>query len=43
MYPANEQAAKYGMVQGVVTNDLHGRGVFTATVAGEQFSGEASP
>ena len=42
MYPANDLAAKYGMVQGQVTNDMHGRGVFTATVAGETYSGEAT-
>lgn len=42
MYPANDLAAKYGAVQGTVTNDLHGRGIFTANVAGETYTGEAT-
>lgn len=42
LYPANEAASAYGMVNGVVTNDLHGRGIFTTTINGESFSGEAT-
>ncbi len=42
MYPANDLAAKYGAVQGTVTNDMHGRGIFTATIQGEVYSGEAT-
>ncbi|MDB5928841.1 MAG: hypothetical protein JWR60_548 [Polaromonas sp.] len=42
LYPANEAAAAYGMVSGVVTNDLHGRGIFTTSINGESFSGEAT-
>ncbi|MFG5777914.1 hypothetical protein ACFIQF_12635 [Comamonas sp. J-3] len=42
MYPANELAAKYGTVQGTVTNDLHGRGIFSANILGETYSGEAT-
>ena len=42
MYPANDAAAKYGMVQGTVTNDMHGRGIFSANILGETYSGEAT-
>lgn len=42
MYPANDKAAKYGVVQGAVTNDMHGRGIFSANVAGESYTGEAT-
>ena len=42
MYPANDLAAKLGVVTGTVTNDLHGRGIFTANVNGENYSGEAT-
>ena len=42
LYPANEQATRYGMVGAVVTNDLHGRGTFSATIQGESFFGEAT-
>lgn len=42
LYPANDAASAYGMVNGVVTNDLHGRGIFTTTINGESFSGEAT-
>ncbi|MDB5868847.1 MAG: hypothetical protein JWP96_1179 [Polaromonas sp.] len=42
LYPSNEAAAAYGMVSGVVTNDLHGRGIFTTQINGESFSGEAT-
>lgn len=42
MYPANDLAAKLGVVNGTVTNDLHGRGIFTANVNGETYSGEAT-
>lgn len=42
LYPANEAAARYGMVGAVVTNDLNGRGTFTTTINGESFSGEAT-
>ena len=42
MYPANDAAAKFGVVAGTVTNDLHGRGIFTATIRGETYSGEAT-
>jgi hypothetical protein len=42
LYPANEQAAAYGVVNAVVTNDLNGRGVFTTNINGETFNGEAT-
>ena len=42
LYPSNEAATAYGMVNGTVTNDLHGRGIFTTTINGESFSGEAT-
>ena len=42
LYPANDQAVRQGMVGGVVTNDLNGRGTFNANIQGESFVGEAT-
>lgn len=42
MYPGNDLAAKYGVVQGTVTNDMHGRGIFAVNILGEAYSGEAT-
>ena len=42
LYPANDLAGGYGIINATVTNDLHGRGVFNATINGEAFSGEAT-
>lgn len=42
LYPANEQAAAFGTVMAVVTNDLNGRGHFSTNISGESFSGEAT-
>lgn len=42
LYPANEMASAYGVINAVVTNDLNGRGVFTTNINGENFSGEAT-
>ncbi len=42
LYPANEQAQASGMAVGQVTNFLDGKGAFTVTIGGEQFSGEAT-
>jgi hypothetical protein len=42
LYPANEQASGAGVVHATVTNDLQGRGVFTTTILGERFVGEAT-
>ena len=42
LYPTNDLAARYGVVIAAVTNDLHGKGVFTTHINGESFSGEAT-
>lgn len=42
LYPTNDRARGYGIVVGTVTNDLHGRGVFSANILGEQYTGEAT-
>jgi hypothetical protein len=42
LYPANEQAARHGVVAAHVTNDLHGKGTFSAVIGAESFSGEAT-
>ena len=42
LYPANDLATSYGMVNAVVTNDLNGRGNFQTTINGESFAGEAT-
>lgn len=42
LYPANDLASRYGMVNATVTNDLHGRGSFNAVINGEAFVGEAT-
>ncbi|MBB2487320.1 hypothetical protein H5407_18960 [Mitsuaria sp. WAJ17] len=42
LYPTNDLAARYGMVSATVTNDLHGKGVFSTHINGEAFSGEAT-
>ena len=42
LYPANDLASGYGVVAAVVTNDLNGRGHFSAVIAGETFTGEAT-
>jgi hypothetical protein len=42
LYPANELAGSYGIVGAVVTNDLNGRGRFSAAIGGESFSGEST-
>ena len=42
LYPANDAAARYGLVNATVTNDLHGKGVFNAAINGEAFVGEAT-
>ncbi len=42
LYPANDLASRYGMVNATVTNDLQGRGVFNAVINGEAFVGEAT-
>lgn len=42
LYPANELARGYGVINATVTNDLHGRGTFNASINGESFVGEAT-
>lgn len=42
LYPANDLASGYGVVNATVTNDLHGRGTFHTTINGETFIGEAT-
>ena len=42
LYPANDLASRYGVINATVTNDLHGRGTFNATINGESFVGEAT-
>lgn len=42
LYPANEAAAPFGMVNAIVTNDLNGRGTFSTNINGENFTGEAT-
>ena len=42
LYPANEPAARYGVISASVTNDLGGRGTFNASINGEAFVGEAT-
>ncbi len=42
LYPANDIATSYGMVNAIVTNDLNGRGNFNTTISGESFVGEAT-
>ena len=42
LYPVNQAAAASGVVSGMVTNQLNGKGSFTLNVAGETLSGEAT-
>lgn len=42
LYPLNDLASGYGLVNAIVTNDLHGRGTFSANISGENFTGEAT-
>ena len=42
LYPANDLATSYGMVNAIVTSDLNGRGSFNSTINGESFVGEST-
>jgi len=42
LYPANELASGYGVINATVTNDQHGRGTFNAMINGEGYVGEAT-
>ena len=39
LYPANDLASGYGVINATVTNDLQGRGSFNTTINGEAFAG----
>jgi hypothetical protein len=42
LYPANDLASGYGVINATVTNELQGRGSFNASINGESFVGEAT-
>ena len=42
LYPANDAATPYGVLAATVSNDLGGRGHFSAVIGGESFGGEAT-
>jgi len=42
LYPLNDIAAQWGPLQGVVTDNLAGRGTFSVHAGGEQMQGEAT-
>ncbi|WP_225781847.1 hypothetical protein [Xenophilus sp. Marseille-Q4582] len=42
LYPSNAEAARYGTLTGAVSNDMNGRGHFSAVIDGEHFQGEAT-
>jgi hypothetical protein len=42
LYPSNDLASVYGMVNAIATNDLNGRGTFSTNINGENFTGEAT-
>jgi hypothetical protein len=42
LYPANEEAAKIGVISGSVTNLMTGKGVFNVSFMGEVLTGEAT-
>jgi hypothetical protein len=42
LYPANDLASGFGVINATVTNDMHGRGSFNTTINGEAFAGEAT-
>lgn len=42
LYPANDLAARYGMVNAIVTSDLNGRCSFNSTISGESFVGDST-
>lgn len=42
LYPANDQASRYGMVSGIITNPETGHGQFSFTLNGESYAGEAT-
>ena len=42
LYPQNEAARRYGLVQALVTHNHTGHGAFSATIGGERFTGDAT-
>lgn len=42
LYPSNDIATTYGMVNAIVTSDMNGRGTFNSTINGESFVGEST-
>ena len=42
LYPANDIASAYGVINAVVANDLNGRGIFSTNINGDNFNGEAT-
>ncbi len=42
LYPANDAASSYGVINGQVMNMLDGRGQFNVTIGGEVLTGEAT-
>lgn len=42
LYPSNDLASQYGMVAAIVTNNMDGRGTFSAVIGGESFNGEST-
>jgi hypothetical protein len=42
LYPANDLASGYGVINATVNNDLQGRGSFNTNINGESFVGEAT-
>ncbi len=42
LYPQNEQARRYGLVNATVTHSHTGHGTFSAFIGGERFTGDAT-
>jgi hypothetical protein len=42
LYPANDMASGFGVLNASIVNQLDGRGVFSVNAGGEQYSGEAT-
>jgi hypothetical protein len=42
LYPSNSEAARYGMINALVTQDVSGHSYLSAQINGEQFQGDAT-
>ena len=42
IFSGSRRVRRLALLGAVVTNDLHGRGIFTTNINGESFSGEAT-